>query len=93
MIAHGYLPQVVSYIDLHPGLTRDAAVRGWVEERYGGFISTNITAEGFGFPSVGPVEFDVLFQNEAHAVAFLASIGGAVVQEGGSDGLQKQQAP
>ncbi|MCJ2030724.1 hypothetical protein MKK50_15215 [Methylobacterium sp. J-043] len=80
-IANGYRPQVDAYFEAHPGLTRDDATRAWVTERYGAWITGNIT-ETFELVRVTAQDFDVIFQDVEHARAFQAAIGGAEVSDG-----------
>ncbi|MGN7124359.1 hypothetical protein [Methylorubrum thiocyanatum] len=81
-IANGYRPQVDAYVEAHPALSRDEAARRWVEERYGAWITANIT-ECFELSGVSMQQFDVTFPEEADAVAFKAAIGGREVREEG----------
>ncbi|MFJ7438080.1 hypothetical protein ACIQW5_10525 [Methylorubrum thiocyanatum] len=79
-IANGYRPQVDAYCETHPGLTRDEATRVWVTERYGAWITTNVT-EAFELERVSAQDFDVKFGGIEHARAFQAAIGGSEVTD------------
>lgn len=82
-IANGYRPQVDAYVEGHPGIAREDAVRGWVDERYGGWIASNITgATGrFTFAQVNDQQFDVAFEDADHANQFQSALGGQVVAD------------
>lgn len=81
-IANGYRPQVDAFVEAHPGMIRDEAVRLWVEERYGAWITNNITA-AFELTSVSAQQFDVTFSEKADALTFKGAIGGREVREEG----------
>lgn len=80
-IANGYRPQVDAYVEAHPGLAADQAVQRWVEERYGSWISSNLT-EGFAIHDVTPAQFLVAFVEPGHAYQFQSLIGGQEVADG-----------
>lgn len=84
-IANGYRPALESFIETHPGLSREEAVRLWAEERYGGWIARELATDQFDITLVpGGEQFEVAFRFEDHATRFVAEVGGQIVR--GNDG-------
>ncbi len=81
-IANGYRPQVDAFVEAHPALGRDDAVRLWVEERYGAWIKGNVT-DAFEVSTVTAQYFDTAFDEAADALKYLGAIGGREVREEG----------
>lgn len=81
-IANGYRPALDGYVETHPGLSREEAVRLWAEERYGGWITRELATDQFAITlATGAEQFDIRFTFEDHAVRFLAEVGGQIVRE------------
>ncbi|KQO67248.1 hypothetical protein [Methylobacterium sp. Leaf89] len=80
-IANGHKPQVDAIVEANPGTTPDQAAQQWVAQRYGDWITANLT-EAFSFRNVGVAQFDVMFSSPDHARAFREAIGGQEVADG-----------
>lgn len=81
-VANGYRPALESFIETHPGLSREAAVQLWCEDRYGGWIARELATDLFELSlAPGGEQFDIRFTFEDHAARFLAEVGGQIVRE------------
>ena len=79
-IANGHRPQVDAIVEANPGMSPDEAAQQWVAQRYGDWITANIT-HAFSFRDVTVSQFLVLFSSAEHARAFQRAVGGQEVAD------------
>ncbi|CDZ31087.1 Hypothetical protein NGAL_HAMBI490_59600 [Neorhizobium galegae bv. officinalis] len=64
-----------NFIAANPALDTETAQRTWIEQRFGKWITDNIT-ENFSIYETTPLGFRVDFPQNADALAFLRKLGG-----------------
>ncbi|TPW25853.1 hypothetical protein [Pararhizobium mangrovi] len=76
-LAGGYLPQIASERVRNPGLSQQAVIQQWVTQRYGGWISDNLSS-AYEIQNVDRDGFDIQFENPDEASQFVKLVGGAL---------------
>lgn len=71
---------LLEFIKRNPGMTKDAAVAGWVDAKFGKFIRDTIS-EDFTIPQTSEFSFVVDFTYEIDADDFIKCAGGHKLEE------------